>query len=275
MNPSKNLTYPFDYAPILSGPEGEQPVIVGGQAVNLWASVYMPAEKSRQFGSIDLDILATPRIVRWMSEISGWAFTPALGDDALKLGQITKKADDGTVLHVEALSRVLGLDADDLKAVVELKLRDIRFLTLDPVALMKAKCANVNELAQGAGERHDMQHLKILGECVPAYLREMAAGGVKEETTVSSLRRLFAMMGTPANGGVLWEAGIAPEELVPREFFAAPALAQIRALCEKRMPVAREACKPENYQPKFKPAQNVAPAMSPASRRKGRTMRNF
>ena len=35
-------TYPHEYAPVLNGPAEENPVIVAGQAVNLWAAVYLP-----------------------------------------------------------------------------------------------------------------------------------------------------------------------------------------------------------------------------------------
>ena len=78
VNASKKrpLTYPHEYAPVLNGPAEEKPVIVAGQAVNLWALVYLPEEDGSQFGSVDMDILATPHIMRWMSEIPEWNYAP-------------------------------------------------------------------------------------------------------------------------------------------------------------------------------------------------------
>lgn len=225
-----------------------------------------------------MDILATPHIVRWMSEIPEWTFTPPTSETSIKQGEIEKQAADGRTLHVEALRRVFGLDDEDLKAVVELKFHEHRFLTLDPVALLKAKCANVNELMQGDGERHDETHLKLLGRCLPAYLRQIAGnvatGQLKNETACSTLNRLFATLCAPAYGGILWHADLTPDTLVPAEFATTPNEA-IRELYSRQMPKAREACNPGNYAPKYKPRQAHAPALSPAGRRKGRTLRHL
>ena len=262
----------------LSDLKDENPVIVAGQAVNLWASVYLPKEESALLGSVDMDILATPRVVRWMSEIPGWKFTPNVNEIPVIKGRIEKETPDGRLLRIEALSHVFGLDDKDLKAVVELQFREHRFLTLDPVALLKAKCANANELPQGEGGRHDESHLEILGRCVPAYLREvagnLAAGNLREETALSTLRRLFDVLRVPSYGGVLRHMDLTPDMLVPGEF-ATSSNPAIRELYLAQMPAAREACNVVNYAPNFRPKKSYVPVLGQPGRIRKRTMRNY
>jgi hypothetical protein len=57
----ENKTYPVDYREILK--ISNRPVIVGGQAVNLWASMYVPVAGKARYGSFDLDLLSSPSLL--------------------------------------------------------------------------------------------------------------------------------------------------------------------------------------------------------------------
>jgi len=278
---SDKLTYPHEYAPLLNGAVGVRPVVVGGQAVNLWALTYIRGADNYSFGSLDMDVLATPQVINWMASVSGWDVSVCDDTNAVRRAQLTTKTVSGKELHVEALNFVLGLDDADLAAFVDLQHGGQVFRVLDPVALLKAKCANMNELRQGGLERHDAGHLDVLAKCVPEYLRDIAgdaAGGkLSVDRVTGALGRLFNTMKTPAFGGVLWHADVVPDKLVPVECRKSP-LAPIRELCETEFPEACATFWADNYNPAYKPEQSHGPsppAVGGARRRKPRTMRRY
>jgi hypothetical protein len=139
--------------------------------------------------------------------------------------------------------------------------------------LLKAKCANVNMLRQGGIERHDEEHIKILGRCIPKYLRDTSAK-LPVEKMEALLKRLFSLMQTPAAAGVLWHVDLSADALVPGECQNS-ANPKIKELCQAEMPRCREAIRAENYNPSHKPEQDHPPMMSLSRRRKGRTTRRF
>jgi len=74
---------------------------------------------------------------------------------------------------IEVLHTIHGLTPQDLQngvALVEVHGR--RLKALSPVALLKAKIANLSDLPQK--DRQDLRHLKILIPCVAAYITEAA-----------------------------------------------------------------------------------------------------
>lgn len=223
-----------------------------------------------------MDILATPKILQWMVEQPDWEYVSY--DGTVRQAGIEKTAPDGRTLRVEALVKVLGLDADDLQSLVELEHQGMRLVTLDPVALIKSKCSNVHELAQGDELRHDGEHLKLLGKIMPEYLREIHGraheGKLSREKVTGALGRLFNVMQTPASAGILWGAGLSADALVPVECRNSP-MREIRNLCEAEIPKCREAIRMENYNPKFKPEQRHVSLPGNPRRKKARTLRHY
>ena len=71
-----DVTYPHDYRLICAGQP--PPVIVGGQAVNLWAISYLgPCSEgatTTRYGSADLDILVGPGLVERLKALPGWGY---------------------------------------------------------------------------------------------------------------------------------------------------------------------------------------------------------
>ena len=70
-----DLTYPHDYRLICAG----QPpaVVVGGQAVNLWAISYLDPNAegiNTRYGSADLDILSDPILLERLKQLAGWGY---------------------------------------------------------------------------------------------------------------------------------------------------------------------------------------------------------
>jgi hypothetical protein len=105
---SKKLTYPYEYAAVLNGPDGEKPVIVGRQAVNLWAAVYSATEKQPAMRHDEDHLKILGRCApEYLREIAGEALAGRLGVGIVEstLRRLFKTmqtpADAGALWHAE------------------------------------------------------------------------------------------------------------------------------------------------------------------------------
>jgi hypothetical protein len=146
--PNDNFTFPHDYRVLFSGPD--LPVVAGGQAVNLWAITYLESEQAHElvtkYGSGDMDIVRNEAVIAFIKNLPGWRYEPTplrnFGD--IRVGAARGLAPDGRKLLVEVLHSVHGLDAKDL-VDAEVEYAGTRYRILDPVALLKAKAANLRD----------------------------------------------------------------------------------------------------------------------------------
>lgn len=78
-----NLTYPNDYRVICDS--SARPIVVGGQAVNLWAITFLgngdPKLGDIKFGSEDLDVLSSQAVIDFLKKPSRMALPqgPSMG----------------------------------------------------------------------------------------------------------------------------------------------------------------------------------------------------
>jgi hypothetical protein len=104
--------HPADFADILCG--AESPLMVGGQAVNLWAEVYGEAlptlESFEPFVSKDADIYGTRSLAEQLARRAGWELHFDPRRDSVVAAILRKQqAPDEPPLTVEVLSQVNGL----------------------------------------------------------------------------------------------------------------------------------------------------------------------
>ncbi len=232
----RDQTYPHDYRLICAGREA--PTVVGGQAVNLWAINYLasgaPDLRAENFASKDLDILADKKVLDYLKTVPGWVFRPnetRNWTDSRK-GFLHGTSEDGRKLLVEVLHSVHGLEPADLarQAIVEHQGHTYRLL--DPVAMLKAKAANVRDIKQDDHPpRHDREHLQVIARCVPLYLREVHAAAVSrpeaEKEALAVVSYAFKTLQLPKVAGTLAAEGITSASLIPPEFAESP-LSRIR-----------------------------------------------
>lgn len=167
---------PEDFLPFLAANSTQQrPVIIGGQAVNLWA--IMAAEEAPElrqyepFTSGDCDILGTGEDLLALSRKTGWEMRPAgVGKASPVVGWLKSEHQDGKPLILEVLYSINGLSATEIREdVVPVEYEGGLYYTLSPILLLKGKIANVLSLEQG--DRSDFKHIQILIPCVAYYLR--------------------------------------------------------------------------------------------------------
>ena len=236
---------PADFAEVLSGPE--LPLIVGGQAVNLWAELYVaeiPAlDDFKPFVSKDADIYGSRALAETLARRSGWECVFDARKAPMVAAVLRKPGARAgeTALTIEVLSEVNGLtDADlDASTVVELGGAD-RYRIPPPPVLLKAKLYNLASLFY-TERPQDLKHSRMLCAMVPHFLNELLAecnaGRVDEATFVAAVRYTADVITSGWAGNAARSHGLALDRVIPRSLWLdgpaalQPILARLHAAC--------------------------------------------
>jgi len=188
---------PEDFADMLATPE---PVLlVGGQAVNLWALYYESRTADlAPFVSRDVDVLGDRETLELLGKIAGkkpQVFP--LKPPSNEVGVVVAQAPDGSPLLVEVLRSVHGVTKEELHTPsYTMAIGAAQVKLPSPIALLQAKLANVADLSQSG--RQDARHVLILVQLMPAYLLDIQAavlaGRLDERKFIEILERLLAVI---------------------------------------------------------------------------------
>jgi hypothetical protein len=150
-------------------------VIVGGHAVNLWASFYEPRgdqelAKFSPFTSKDGDIyLRDKELAQAVAAAAGWRFRDNPEIRSPVIGHIYLERGDGEEVTVDVLRSVTGLTDKDLSVTEVIELVNGRTYRLPtPDVMLKAKLANLASYEQT--DRQDARHARMLVICCRHYL---------------------------------------------------------------------------------------------------------
>ena len=194
-------------------------VLVGGQAVNVWACHYdrdLPALCDlRPYASRDLDYhggLAEARLAMRLLGARGTLNTG--GDPSPNAGVLTLTLPDGRDLLVDILTGVFGLSAAEVeRTAVALAgqgaLAGLTLRVIHPLLLLEGKVAALRGLPQA--DRQDAKHLRILVLVVRAWLREQLTD---PHVVFRAVERL-ASCATSPDGVHAFAQGIDLTEAVP------------------------------------------------------------
>lgn len=169
---------PAAFATVLADPA--QPLIVGGQAVNLWAEIYVTTEPElhafEPFTSKDADVHGNRELATILQRRSGWTCRFFDEPRQTAVAILTKStASDTTTLTVEVIRSVFGLNPDDLTRNLVRELRPGENYRLpDPFVMLKAKLANVAHLSVEKRPQ-DLKHARMLLPICRAYFIELHA----------------------------------------------------------------------------------------------------
>lgn len=167
---------PAAFRAVLTDPS--RPLIVGGQAVNLWAEIYVTSEPAlhefEPFTSKDADIHGHRELAEILHRRTGW--TCRFFDEPRQTGVaiLTKPTETpGTELTVEVLRTVFGINVDDLSRNQEREIHPGEIYRIpDPFVLLKAKLANVARLSVEKRPQ-DLKHARMLIPICRAYFLEI------------------------------------------------------------------------------------------------------
>ncbi len=230
---------PADFSGFLAT---KKPVLlVGGQAVNLWALYYEAHTVDlAPFVSRDVDVLGDRETLAALGQVAGAKpqFFP-VKPPTNEVGVVIAKDSNGFPVLIEVLRYVHGVSNEELREpVYTLALGEVTVQVSSPIALLQGKIANVADIAQSG--RQDGRHVLILAQLIPAYLRDLqqavVAGGMSERQLIEYLERLLAVVSSAKGKKVLTSLEIAPAALYAG--LGDRDLTKLTAFLEKRLPRA-------------------------------------
>jgi hypothetical protein len=230
---------PEDFARLLA--TKETLLLVGGQAVNLWALYYhSQTAELAPFVSRDVEVLGDRETLTALGRVTGakpqfFSVKPPTH----AVGVLIAKDSQGLPLLIEVLRDVHGVSNEELREpVYTVALGDVQVQVPSPIAILPAKIANVADLAQSG--RQDARHMLILARLLPAYLRDLQraalAGEMPERRLIDYLERLLGVVTLAKAKKVLKSL-----KIDPAGFFAGlgdQRLPKQAAFLEKRLPRA-------------------------------------
>ena len=170
-----------DYREVLQLPHQDHLIIVGGQAVSIWADRYLQAEPELHqylpFTSKDLDLLGDAVDLHHLSKATGFKRVMAPQKVLIpSAGFIEMPRHNAAPVRIEILKRIYGVTTQEAKATALVVERNgVHYRVLHPLMLLKAKAENSADLPQDqpGQERQDVRHLKMVILCVRGFLREL------------------------------------------------------------------------------------------------------
>ncbi len=230
---------PGDFADALA--TAEPVLLVGGQAINLWALYYEDRTKNlAPFVSRDVDILGDRQTLTALAKIIGTKpqFFP-LKPPTNEIGVVIAHDSEGQPLLVEVLRYVHGVTNEELQAsafTMAIGTNQVRVQVPEPIALLKAKIANVSDIAQTG--RQDVRHVVILAQLMPAFLTDLLSaatqGRITERNLVNHLESLLTTV-TAAKGQKVFKA----LKISAQSLFAelpSTSMPKVNAFLQKRLP---------------------------------------
>jgi hypothetical protein len=230
---------PADFAALL---DTEVPVLlVGGQAVNLWALYYKDRTSDlAPFVSRDADVLGDQETLAQLGRAIGAkpTFFP-MHPPSNEIGFVVARDPSGVPLLVEVLRYVNGVRNEELRepiyefAVGE---KPVTLRVPGPVALLKAKISNIAVIRQTG--RQDARHVAILARILPAHLVDLQnaaiSGRITERKLLDSIEQLVAIVTDQTAQRILQEL-----KLNSAAFFSelsGERLPKLKGFLDKRLP---------------------------------------
>jgi len=237
-----------DYRSILDLPHGAHLVVVGGQAVSIWADRYLASEPElRQylpFTSKDLDLLGDYLDLEHLAKVTGFKKEPAPHKLLIpSAGYLEIPRAGAQPIKVEVLKRIHGVMTAEAKATaLVVEQEGIRYRVLHPVILLKAKLEAAIGLPQDkpGQERQDIRHLKIVLLCVRGFLRELImtveAGELPSRDCVNLLEETMALAMTRSGIKARKKHGIDWTTVLPITALEHVSSVKLRNFRDKRLP---------------------------------------
>lgn len=223
-------------------------MVVGGQAVSIWADRYLASEPElRQylpFTSKDLDLLGDYLDLDHLAKATGFRKESAPRKLLIpSAGYLEIPRAGARPIKVEVLKRIHGVTTAEAKATaLVVEQEGVRYRVLHPVILLKAKLEATIDLPQAKPglERQDLRHLRIMLVCVRGFLRELIAaveaGKLPGRDCVNLLEETMAFATSTSGIKARKKHGIDWRTALPIASLGEVTNAKLRNFRDKRLP---------------------------------------
>lgn len=234
-----------DYGEILNTPiDGQLPLVVGGQAVNLWALLHrnrLETELKQRhllpLTSKDLDLYGNHHLLAELKRRFGGSvlMSPERSRVIGKL-QIELR---GKLRNIEVLGKVRGMTEEDLENDhVEVEFEGLRIRIPLPPVILKAKLANVSQIEQT--DRNDVRHVRIMilviREYISGILGVIEAGAMNPRLGVGVLEEVLEIRSSYDANRCRELHGIDFSEIWPKEILEGATSQPIVNFMKHRLP---------------------------------------
>src|SRR5690348_16672188 len=157
---------PHEIKTVLQALAQTKGVIIGGQAVNLWAERYQkdasPWRELRPYTSFDLDVLGNRTDVLACSQaLNAEPFFPSPSENTVNSGKVVAQV-QGADFDIDFLHSPNGLSpAEVVELARPFSFEQIPLKVLHPLHCLESKTVNLMTLPQEAGKRQDLKHLRL------------------------------------------------------------------------------------------------------------------
>ena len=216
-------------------------LLVGDQAVNLWALYYKERVLDlAPFVSRDADVLGDQETLAELGRAIGVrpTFFP-IHPPSNEIGFVIAKDSAGLPLLVEVLRYVNGVKNEELRdpiyefAVGE---KPVTVRVPGPIALLKAKISKVAFIKQAG--RQDGRHVAILLRILPAHLFDLQnaaiSGQISEQKLLGTIEQLVAAVTDKTTQRILSELSFDPAALFSE--LNGEHLPKLKGFLDKRLP---------------------------------------
>ncbi|MGO8931729.1 MAG: hypothetical protein ACLQU3_33150 [Limisphaerales bacterium] len=175
MNPPRSL---HEIQPVLRALAQTSAVIIGGQAVNLWAEHYQkdssPWNELRPYTSFDLDVLGNRTdVLKCSQSLNATPFFPGPDESTANSGKIITQVGNSD-FEIDFLHSPNGLAPAEITELARaITFESITLRVLHPIHCVESKTVNLATLPQHAGERQDLKHLRLSIAILREYLTEL------------------------------------------------------------------------------------------------------
>jgi hypothetical protein len=176
---------PHEIKPVLQALAQTGAVIIGGQAVNLWAERYQnespPWPELRPYTSFDLDVLGNRTDVLQCSQaLDAEPYFPLPSENTANSGKIVAKI-EGSDFEIDFLHSPNGLSPAEVKELaLFITFETIPLKVLHPLHCVESKTVNLATLPQDAGGRQDLKHLRLSIASLRQHLIKLTLDGGSE-----------------------------------------------------------------------------------------------
>ncbi|MBP8740926.1 MAG: hypothetical protein KBG99_08400 [Pseudoxanthomonas sp.] len=201
-------TMPADMVMEVLGTAAGDVLLIGGQALAVWARHFGVVRTDRYDITRDVDFLVTDpddraMVRRFAQALGGQSVFPHPRNAMTALvGSAYKEVGDSTY-NVDVLFRVFGMVREDVERnSVTMETAGVRTKVMHPIDVLESRCINLHKLAEKQNDA-GVRQLDLAIRVVDAYLRQQAARmttpGDPEEMCTRKLMNLFSPVVDLAN----------------------------------------------------------------------------